>query len=167
MLDVAVQHAAVWPVLDEAGWDDLATDAVRAALAANAIAIDGRTIEVSLRLTDDAEVQQLNRQFRGKDRPTNVLSFPMDDADDAGPGEWMLGDMVLARETCVAEAAEKGISVTDHASHLIVHGTLHLLGHDHLDDTTAEAMEALETKILASLGIANPYRLPDDQPSGG
>src|SRR5690606_12136364 len=96
-------------------------------------------------------------------RPTNVLSFPQVQADlldtlsNSDDGEILLGDIVLARETCTREAAEKAVSVADHATHLIVHGTLHLVGYDHLDDPAADAMEALEVKALASLGIANPY----------
>ncbi|HMN53597.1 MAG TPA: rRNA maturation RNase YbeY, partial [Sphingopyxis sp.] len=90
-------------------------------------------------------------------------SFPQVQADlldtlsNSDDGEILLGDIVLARETCAREAAEKGISVADHATHLIVHGTLHLVGYDHMDDASAQAMEALEVKALASLGIANPY----------
>jgi len=122
-------------------------------------------MSVSVKLSDDAEVHALNREWREKDKPTNVLSFPMldDDEIDAlldgtyNAPEIMLGDIILAYETCAAEAEEKQISVTDHATHLVIHGMLHLLGHDHVDDEEAEAMEALEVKALASMGLHNPY----------
>jgi len=126
-------------------------------------------LSVSINLSDDAEIQALNKQWRGKDRPTNVLSFPMLAAaeiealaggrmDDIMPHEIMLGDIILAYETCAAEAKEKSISLEQHAAHLIVHGMLHLLGHDHKEDAQAEMMEALEIKALASMGLPNPYR---------
>ena len=121
-----------------------------------------RSVELSVLLTSDAEVHALNSEWRGKDKPTNVLSFPMaepedlDGSDDAGP-ELMLGDVILARGVCVAEAADKGISLENHAAHLMVHGTLHLLGYDHMDDDSAADMEARETRALARLGIADPY----------
>jgi probable rRNA maturation factor len=146
-----------WPV--ETDWQALASRAVAAAIAQAGVALP--TAEISLRLTDDAEVRGLNRDYRGKDKPTNVLSFPqyapeyLADLSDAP--EVLLGDIVLAYETCAVEAAEKDISVAHHATHLIIHGTLHLLGYDHIEDAAAEAMEALEVKALASLGIANPY----------
>ena len=104
-------------------------------------------------LTDDAAVQDLNARFRGKDRPTNVLSFPA--AVSAAPH---LGDLVLAYGVCAAEAAAQGKSLADHLSHLTVHGLLHLLGRDHEAVAEAEAMEAEERAILASLGVADPYR---------
>ena len=119
---------------------------------------------VSLVLGDDAEVQMLNQQWRAKDKPTNVLSFPMlsrDEvlhaaADEAHEG--MLGDLILAYGVCTREAADKGIAVPDHAAHLIVHGLLHLAGYDHATgEDAAQTMEALETKALALMGIANPY----------
>src|SRR3546814_5090708 len=132
------------------------------------------TLFRSVRLTDDAEVQALNRDFRGKDKPTNVLSFPQvqddlleglanSDAKETLGGEILLGDIVLARETCMREAEEKGVSLDDHATHLIVHGTLHLGGYDHMDDASAAAREGLEGKALASLGIDNPYADQDKQ----
>jgi probable rRNA maturation factor len=106
-------------------------------------------------------VRALNAEWRGKDKPTNVLSFPMADADeleDATEGpELMLGDIVLARGVCAAEAADKAISIEAHASHLLVHGTLHLLGYDHGDDDAAADMEAREVRALARLGIGDPY----------
>jgi len=164
MLIVETHEAQPWPkALD---WEARAGDAVAAALALTpyaSLADAAPMVEVAIRLTDDAEVHALNRDFRGKDKPTNVLSFPqvqpdlletMSNSDD---GEILLGDIVLARETCAREAEEKGISLENHATHLIVHGMLHLVGYDHMDDASAAAMEAMEVKALASLGIANPY----------
>ncbi len=126
-------------------------------------AIANPRLSTSLLLTSDEEVHALNREWRGKDKPTNVLSFPMLEREDLlalaqdGPPE-MLGDLALAYETCEREAAEKGIALGDHAAHLIVHGLLHLAGHDHVEsDAQAEAMEALEIAALAKLGIADPY----------
>ena len=106
-----------------------------------------------MRLTSDDEVRHLNAQYRGKDKPTNVLSFPMVQPDlldtvsqNSDDGELLLGDIVLAHGVCAAEAAERGIAVETHATHLIVHGTLHLLGYDHEDDDEAEGMEAIERR---------------------
>lgn len=168
MLSVETHEAAPWP--DALDWEKRAAEAVAAALALTPyaeLADAAPLVEVAVRLSDDAEVQTLNRDFRGKDRPTNVLSFPQVQADlletlsNSDDGEILLGDIVLARETCAREAAEKGISLIDHATHLIVHGALHLVGYDHMDDGAAAAMEALEVKALASLGIANPYEGED------
>jgi probable rRNA maturation factor len=105
----------------------------------------------------------LNGQFRGKAQPTNVLSWPTFYSDmpeppgNPGEGPLFIGDLALGYETCAAEAAAAGIPLADHAAHLVVHGVLHLLGHDHDDDAKAETMENLETKVLASMGVANPY----------
>lgn len=164
MLAVETHEATPWP--DTLDWEARAAEAVAAALALTpfaSLADAAPLVEVAIRLTDDAEVHALNRDFRGKDKPTNVLSFPQVQADllvslaNSDDGEILLGDIVLARETCAREAEEKGISLEDHTTHLIVHGTLHLVGYDHMDDASAAAMEALEVKALASLGIANPY----------
>ncbi|QCB53887.1 rRNA maturation RNase YbeY [Sphingopyxis sp. PAMC25046] len=164
MLSVETHAASPWP--DAIDWEVRAAEASAAALALTpfaALADAAPLVEIAVRLTDDAEVHTLNRDFRGKDRPTNVLSFPQIQDDlieslaNSDDGEILLGDIVLARETCAREAEEKSISVADHATHLIVHGTLHLVGYDHMDDASAAAMEALEVKALASLGIANPY----------
>ncbi|MBO9696332.1 MAG: rRNA maturation RNase YbeY [Sphingopyxis sp.] len=164
MLSVETHEAQPWP--DALDWEVRAAEAVAAALALTpfaSLADAAPLVEISVRLTDDAEVHALNRDFRDKDKPTNVLSFPQVQADlliamsNSDDGEILLGDIVLARETCAREANEKAIPIVDHATHLIVHGTLHLVGYDHMDDASAVAMEALEVKALASLGIANPY----------
>lgn len=116
--------------------------------------------EISMVLADDATVQGLNRDWRGKDKPTNVLSFAALDDDEAPLPEGaplLLGDIVLAFETCAREAEEQGKTLADHFAHLVVHGVLHLLGYDHEQDDEAEAMEALEVAVLARLGVADPY----------
>ena len=162
MLEVAIESDAEW---DSSGaWARIARAAAEAAIAESAfpqLAKSPRPVELSLRLTDDEEVRRLNARWRGKDQPTNVLSFPMAEADDldaAGDGpELMLGDIVLARGVCAAEAGAKAIALEDHAAHLIVHGTLHLLGYDHGEDAAAADMEAREVRALARLGIADPY----------
>lgn len=136
----------------------LADAALRATL--DAVDFPG-PVEVSVLLTDDGEQRVLNRDHRGKDRATNVLSFPAGVAPPVGPRP--LGDISLALETVLAEAADQDKTPADHTSHLLVHGLLHLLGHDHEDDATAEAMEALERRILAGLGIADPYAVPEDE----
>ena len=147
-------------------WGALAGAAARAAVARSGhpqLVEAALTVEVSVRFTGDEEVRGLNAQWRGKDKPTNVLSFPMAEpellsAAAASEGEMLLGDVVLAHGVCAGEAAEKGISVADHAAHLVVHGTLHLLGYDHEQgDEEAETMEAAERRALAELGIADPY----------
>jgi probable rRNA maturation factor len=148
-------------------WGALADRAARSAVRHSRFAglLDsGVTAELSIRLTTDDEVRELNADWRGKDKPTNVLSFPMvepealDELADAEDGELLLGDVVLARGVCAAEATEKGVSVEDHAAHLIVHGTLHLLGYDHeTGEADAEEMEQVERAALAAIGIADPY----------
>jgi probable rRNA maturation factor len=148
-------------------WAALAKGAVRAAVGASrhsALIDSALCAEVSVKFTQDAEVRALNAAYRDKDKPTNVLSFPMFEAELLGPlaeadgGEVLLGDVVLAEGVCREEAAEKGARTCAHAAHLIVHGTLHLLGYDHEQgEDEAEAMEAVERRALAGLGIADPY----------
>ena len=146
-------------------WAALADRAARAALAASRFAaILPAETEVSIKFTSDAEVQSLNAEWRGKDKPTNVLSFPMAEPEDLAAAP-MLGDIVLARGVCEAEAADKRIEVESHAAHLVVHGMLHLLGYDHeTSDADAEEMEGIERRALASLGIADPYQLTEVHP---
>ena len=111
--------------------------------------------EVSIRIVDAEEGRALNLQYRGRDYATNVLSFPV----ELPPGVDLplIGDLVICAPVVAREAAEQGKKPADHWAHLTIHGTLHLLGYDHIDEAEAEAMEALETKVLAGLGIADPY----------
>lgn len=111
----------------------------------------------TLVLADDAMVQDLNKRFRGQDKPTNVLSFPAGDVGMPVEGERHLGDVILAYETVVREAEAGALTLDHHLVHLIVHGVLHLAGHDHIDERDAVVMEDTETAILATLGIADPY----------
>lgn len=164
MIETAILCEEPWPRTID--WEAIAARAVEAAIAAgphggwSSIA---RSIEVSVRLTGDEAVRALNLAHRGKDAPTNVLSFPMVApdlfaglADPEGP-EALLGDIVLAHGVCAREAATRGIPIETHASHLIVHGALHLLGYDHLGESEAEAMETIERAALAAIGIGDPY----------
>lgn len=150
-------------------WAQLATAAVRSAVAqsdSSALLENGLAAEVSVRFTSDEEVRSLNADWRGKDKATNVLSFPMVEPEQlaafsrAGEGEALLGDIVLAHGVCAAEAEAKGLAVCTHAAHLVVHGALHLLGYDHeRGDEEAETMEEAERRSLAQLGIADPYEI--------
>lgn len=156
-LDIDIEEP--WPAGE---WEALAARAATA-LAETAPELANPRLSASLLFTSDAEVHTLNRDWRQRDKPTNVLSFPMLARADLralapdGPPE-LLGDVALAYETCAREAADKGIPLEHHAAHLIVHGLLHLAGHDHeLGEEQAAAMEALETKALAQMGIADPY----------
>lgn len=130
----------------------------RAALAAAALPVTGADdgAELSIVLGDDAMVRTLNRRWRGRDAPTNVLSFASGDAPGHGQ-PLLLGDVVLAYETVAREAATQGKTLADHLAHLVVHGTLHLLGYVHESDADAARMEALERRILAENGVADPY----------
>lgn len=170
MLETALSIESPWP--DSTDWEALALRATTAAMERTPHGEMLRfpvLVEISVRLTTDAEVQTLNAQYRQKDKPTNVLSFPMVQADlldtidqNSDDGEVLLGDIVLAHGVCAAEAAERKISLEDHATHLIVHGTLHLLGYDHGEDREAEAMESIETDALAALGLHDPYLISED-----
>lgn len=157
--------AGNWPSGPD--WPVIARAAVAAAIAQTPHAdLDSvpMAIEVAVRLTDDAEVHMLNRQYRGKDTPTNILSFPMLSADmlvqvaNTDDGEVLLGDLVLAAETVLREAGAKSWTPAQYTAHLIVHGTLHLLGYDHEDnETAADHMEALERGACAQLQLPDPY----------
>ena len=158
-MELEVDIEEPWPAGE---WEALAASAAEAA-AQVASEFANPRLSASLLFTSDAEIHALNREWRQRDKATNVLSFPMLTRDELltlgaeGPPE-LLGDVALAFETCAREAAEKGIPLEDHAAHLIVHGLLHLAGHDHeTSPEAADAMEALETKALALLGVADPY----------
>ena len=119
--------------------------------------------ELALRIVAPRESRRLNAAWRGKDRPTNVLSFPQFDGAPPPAGEWpddielMLGDIILARETCARESIEKSVELSVHARHLVIHGTLHLMGLDHQTKDEAEAMETIERTAMAALGLSDPY----------
>ncbi len=139
-----------------------AVDAPAALCAKAAAAVYGRVgsgtaAEVSIVLADDSFVRELNLRYRGKDKATNVLSFPGDAMVPAGMPA-MLGDIAVALETVLGEAAAEDKCAADHLSHMIVHGMLHLLGFDHEDDKDAEKMESEEIAILGGIGVENPYR---------
>ncbi|WP_397604951.1 rRNA maturation RNase YbeY [Sphingorhabdus sp.] len=189
MIDVELDMGVVWGNSDFGQSEvEKAVDAAVRFAGLAGLAEYPSPVEVSIKLTDNAEVQALNREWRDKDKPTNVLSFPMLEEDaleqlrhpelvsgsyflsdaekiktlkqvqgDGQEMEMLLGDIILAYETCAAEAKEKNIPVAHHATHLVIHGMLHLLGHDHIEDDEAELMEALEVKALASIGLNNPY----------
>jgi probable rRNA maturation factor len=160
-------------LIEDARWEAfglpaLAERAGRATLAALGLPVEGFLI--SLMGCDDARIATLNADFRGKPTPTNVLSWPSDEraAEEPGgmpdlpePGDVedpeSLGDIAIAFDTCAAEAEAAGKPMADHVTHLVVHGVLHLLGFDHIDDADAARMEALEVRILASLGLSDPY----------
>lgn len=146
MIDVEIE-AEAWTAA-------LAAAETLARAAAEAVLREERLLDRSLvlLLTDDLAVQALNARFRGKDKPTNVLSFP------AAPNpEQHLGDVALAYETCAREAAEQGKPLAHHLQHLVAHGVLHLLGYDHMTDEEASEMEGLERIVLAGLGVPDPY----------
>jgi probable rRNA maturation factor len=152
MIHVELSHEEPWPG-DDPRREALAIAAVRAAVTH----------------TPHGELLTLNRQYRGKDKPTNVLSFPMVQPDliatvtqNSDDGEVLLGDIVVAHGVCVDEAQERGITLDHHLTHLVVHGTLHLLGYDHLTDDEGDAMEEIERRALADLGIADPYLIRED-----
>lgn len=164
MIQIELSRDTPWPDHD---WDALALRAATAAIERTPhgeLLTSPATIEISIRLAADEEVHTLNKQYRQKDKSTNVLSFPMvqpdllDGLSDGDDGETLLGDIVLAFGVTAAEAADKGVGIEEHATHLIVHGTLHLLGYDHEQgEAEAEHMEELERAALAVLGFSDPY----------
>jgi probable rRNA maturation factor len=135
---------------------DMEAIAQRSAAAAAAVGRADMPLAATLLLADDMAVRELNRAWRGQDKPTNVLSFPANAPTIPGEPRY-LGDLALAFETLVREADDEGKSVADHAAHLVVHGVLHLLGRDHETDAEADEMERLEIEALAAIGIADPY----------
>ena len=144
MIDVEIEDGRWAEAVPEA--ENLTRKAAEAALAGE------RGDNVTVLLTDDKTVRELNGRFRGKNQPTNVLSFPAFENP-----EGFLGDIALAYETCEREAAEQGKSLAHHLQHLVAHGALHLVGYDHQGDAEAQAMEALEREILSGLGVPDPY----------
>ncbi|HEV2746892.1 MAG TPA: rRNA maturation RNase YbeY [Allosphingosinicella sp.] len=171
MILVEADASAEWD--SRTDWSELARRAVGAAIATSRFrGLDNSqlAVEVSVKFTSNDEVKALNAAYRGKERPTNVLSFPMVEAELLEPlmaadaGEVLLGDVVLAHGVCAAEAADRAMSVETHAAHLVVHGTLHLLGYRHeTSDDDAEAMEMVERAALAAIGISDPYAATEVQ----
>jgi probable rRNA maturation factor len=154
-----VRDSDLWDAMPDA--EAVVAAAVRAAFAeAGLVALPDA--ELSVILADDSRLRELNGAWRAKDRPTNVLTFPACEPDEAAEAP-MLGDVVIAFETVRREAGEQGKAIGHHLSHLVIHGVLHLFGHDHEDDAEAEAMEALEVRALARLGVADPYAV-DPEP---
>ena len=154
-IDIRID-APAWETVSARAAVAAVREAARAALAD--LAPCPGSWELSVLLTDDAAIADLNREWRGKDGPTNVLSFPGDEDEPvAGGPPAMLGDVIVAHGTLVREADAAGIPFGDHLRHLVVHGVLHLLGYDHENDADAEEMENRETEILAGLGVPDPY----------
>lgn len=146
-------------IVEAQAWNALrgVKPALRRAISAAAAPMRLDEAELAIVLTDDAAIRELNRRWRGRDRPTNVLSFPTHGLAPPGSGPRPLGDVVIAYETMAREAREQGLPLTHHLTHLAVHGFLHLLGYDHESDTEAETMEQLERDILARLDVPDPY----------
>jgi probable rRNA maturation factor len=160
-------------LIEDARWEGFGLEAMaegagRAVLAGLGLPVAG--FQIGLMGCNDARIAVLNAAFRGKPVPTNVLSWPSEDRSAIEPGGLpdlpdpgdsddpeSLGDIAIAWETCAAEAGAQGKPMADHVTHLVVHGMLHLLGFDHIDDADAAVMEALEVRILASLGVSDPY----------
>jgi len=146
-IEIACEGASVPPEASLQAWLSAALDAAGA----------DKDAEVSVCILDEAEGQALNAQYRHKDYPTNVLSFPADIPEEVGVP--LLGDLVICAPVVAREAAEQSKSSEAHWAHMLVHGALHLLGYDHIEEAEAEAMEALETRILVQLGFPPPYEL--------
>jgi probable rRNA maturation factor len=151
-------------VVEDARWRAGGFDAVAQRAATAVLVAVGRAPgrhELALLMCDDARIAVLNAEFRGKALPTNVLSWPAFAGEPPEPGAGdepiFLGDIAMAYETCAREAAAAGVPLGEHAAHLVIHGVLHLLGHDHVGEEEAQAMDEIETKTLATLGIADPY----------
>tara|TARA_B100000989_G_scaffold288739_1_gene259767 strand:+ start:132 stop:758 length:627 start_codon:yes stop_codon:yes gene_type:complete len=149
--------------IEDAGWRTFMTEIeeVSCQLFDKVLAEEGLTqINLSICWTNDAHMATLNNTFRGKNHPTNVLSFPVDDHDRHKGEANALGDIAVARETVFREALESHTEMSHHIIHLLIHGMLHLLGYDHINDEDAAEMESLETRLLATVGITNPYEKP-------
>src|SRR5690348_8483553 len=165
-IEIALEADEEWD--SRSPWKPLVRKAAEAAIAESAypaLSDSERTVELSVTLTGDDQVRALNAKWRGKDKPTNVLSFPMADELDLNRAtiaerELLLGDIVLAHGVCQREADEKGVSFQEHATHLVIHGTLHLLGYDHERENDAADMETREVRALKRLGITNTYEVP-------
>lgn len=153
-MDVSIQ-AGAWPT--EPSLEALCAGAVEAALAELTLPANEMPVELSILFTDDVHIRTLNRDWRGKDKPTNVLSFPAFAPKKGASLPPMLGDIVLASETVAREATDEGKAVENHIAHLVIHGFLHLVGYDHETDAEAEEMEALERRALNRLAISDPY----------
>ena len=159
------------PIIEHPGWAalDLGALATRAADATfDRLGLEPSVWEIALLAADDARLEALNADFRGKPQPTNVLSWPSEERGAQSPGDMPLppdpadpelGDIALAFETCASEAQAAGKPLADHVTHLVVHGILHLLGYDHVRDADATLMEGLEIEILGKLGLSDPYRM--------
>ncbi len=162
MIDVAVINEGWGDTVD---WEDVASRAVEAAIVRtpfHKLRTISNPVEIAIRLTRDEDVRALNRDYRGKDVATNVLSFPMVASSELASvfpaqHELLLGDIVLAHGVCTNEAVERGITLEAHFTHLVIHGVLHLLGFDHIEDAEADAMESLERAVLQNLGLHDPY----------
>jgi probable rRNA maturation factor len=171
-----VNGLAIEVALDDPRWGegfgDIEALSRRAALAAFAVAglVPAAGLELSLLLAGDAELRRLNREFRGIDKPTNVLAFPGEEAGEEASGGRLLGDVALGYETVCREARERDIAAPDHLVHLVIHGCLHLAGYDHHEDADAARMEAAEVAALARLGRPDPYNpeaaVPASQAAG-
>ena len=161
---------ALETVRDSKFWDDVPNAEDLVAAAAAAVFAEAKLVarpdaELAVTLSNDARVAALNAEWRGKSGPTNVLTFPAVEPEETAKAP-MLGDVILAFETVAREAIEQGKPFAHHLSHLVAHGVLHLFGHDHLDHAEAETMEAIETRALARLGIADPYAALDQANAG-
>lgn len=159
--DIAVEHAGWIKALPD--YEAIISRALTACTENQALGLPDRIFELSISLTDDANIQSLNHEYRGKDKPTNVLSFPQiadwsADSDDLDGPVLLMGDIVVALETIEREAREQDKSLENHFIHMLIHSFLHLLGYDHEEEEEAEAMEATEIHILAGIGIKNPYQ---------
>ncbi|WGE63877.1 rRNA maturation RNase YbeY [Actinobacillus equuli subsp. haemolyticus] len=148
-LQIATENSEDLPSLEQF------TQWVQRALAYEAQTEDFPETEITIRIVDEAESHELNLTYRGKDKPTNVLSFPFEVPE--GIELPLLGDLIICRQVVEKEAQEQQISLESHWAHLAIHGTLHLLGYDHIEDAEAEEMEGLETEIMQSLGFEDPY----------